>query len=322
MRFEGLDLNLLVALDALFRERSLTAAARSIHLSQPAMSAAVTRLRLYFGDDLFVMRGRELALTPLSISLQEPVQDILRRVKLTLRPQATFEPATASRSFRIIMSDYISIVFFERIVRKLEILAPKVTFEMLPFDDDPDRLLREGSVDFLIFPDVYLGNEHPKVPLFEEELVCVACATNEQANEDMSFAEYMAFGHVAARFGRSRKPSIEEWLLLKYGVTRRVEVATQSFAVLPSMVVGTRRVATMHRRLAEHYARSMPLKILPLPLPLPNFSEGLQWPTLADRDPASVWMRNVIKEEAEVESIIASEPQKPLAQSSAMCKEK
>ncbi len=302
MRFEGLDLNLLVALDALYRERNLTAAARSIHLSQPAMSAAIARLRLYFHDDLFVMQGRELVLTPLSLSLLEPVQDILRRVKLTLTPQAPFDAANSKRTFRVIISDFLSIVFFSKIVRKAETLAPQVRFELLPFDDDPDQLLRKGSVDFLLFPDVYLGDDHPKTALFEEQLVCVACASNTEVGEQMSFADYMGLGHVAVRFGRSRKPSIEEWLLLKYGVNRRVEVAAQSFSVLPSLIVGTRRIATMHRRLAEHYGQSMPLKILPLPLPLPGFTESLQWPSLADRDPASIWMRNLIKSEADRES--------------------
>jgi LysR family nod box-dependent transcriptional activator len=101
-----------------------------------------------------------------------------------------------------------------------------------------------------------------------------------------------------AQFGRTRKPSIEEWLLLEHGIKRRIEVTVQSFSLIPQLLLGTDRIATMHRRLARHFARTMPLRIVDMPVPLPAFTEALKWPALHNSDPASIWLRGSILEEA------------------------
>lgn len=177
-------------------------------------------------------------------------------------------------------------------------VAPRITFELIPFDDQPDEPLRRGEVDFLIFPEIYMSDAHPRIRLFEETLVCVACRDNKEWINNQNFSRYMSAGHVAAQFGRTRKPSIEEWLLLQHGLKRRIEVAVQSFSMIPYLVMGSQRIATMHARLAQYFARSMPLTISPLPMPLPKVIEALQWPALHHKDPASIWLRNLIQAEA------------------------
>jgi len=132
-------------------------------------------------------------------------------------------------------------------------------------------------------------------------LVCVACRSNREIKGSLDFLQYMAMGHAAAQFGKSRKSAIEEWLLLQHGLKRRIEVAAQAFATIPHLVLGTNLLATMHSRLAHHFARTLPLRILPLPLPLPSFTEALQWSPANDTDPANVWMRNRILEQARTE---------------------
>jgi LysR family nod box-dependent transcriptional activator len=298
MRFNGLDLNLLVALDALLIERNLTAAARNINLSQPAMSAAVARLRTYFRDDLFIMRGRELVPTPLAESLAAPTRDALLHIQLSITTRNTFDPAKSDRRFRVILSDFMTIVFFRKIVERVAREAPGVTFELLPFDDQPDEPVRRGEIDFLIFPEMFMSPAHPKARLFDEPLVCVGCRSNRQLSSKMTFEKYMSMGHVMAQFGRTRKPSIEQWLLLEHGIKRRIEVAVQNFSMIPQLLVGTERIATMHRRLARHFAKAMPLRIVELPMPLPAFTEAIQWPALHNSDPASIWLREIVLEEA------------------------
>lgn len=298
MRFNGLDLNLLVALDALLTERNLTAAARNINLSQPAMSAAVARLRGYFKDDLFIMRGRELVPTPLAESLAGPTRDALLHIQLTIASRETFDPAKSDRRFRIVLSDFMTIVFFRRIVERVARIAPGVTFELLPFDDQPDEPVKRGDIDFLIFPEIFMPPAHPKARLFDETLVCVGCRSNRQLSGKLTFDKYMSMGHVMAQFGKTRKPSIEEWLLLEHGLKRRIEVAVQSFSMIPQVLLGTGRIATMHARLARHFAKIMPLRIVELPLPLPPIAEAIQWPALHNGDPASIWLRGIVLEEA------------------------
>ena len=268
MRFNGLDLNLLVALDALLSERNLTAAARRINLSQPAMSAAIGRLRAYFKDDIFIMNGRKIVLTPLGEALAAPTRDILLRVKQAVATRDRFDPAASVRKFRIVISDFMAIIFFSRLLMRVGRVAPGVTFELVPFGDRPDELLRLGEIDFLIFPEIFLSRDFPYVPLFEEDLVCVVCQSNRDIGETLSFGQYMSMGHVAAQFGPTRKPSIEEWHLLEHGIRRRIDVAVHSFAQIPYMVVNSNRIATMHARLARHFAEILPLRILPLPFSL------------------------------------------------------
>ncbi|WP_028351285.1 transcriptional regulator NodD1 [Bradyrhizobium murdochi] len=298
MRFKGLDLNLLVALDALMTERNLTAAARSINLSQPAMSAAVARLRAYFRDELFTMSGRELVPTPRAKRLAGPIRETLVHIQLSIISRDTFNPAESDRRFRILLSDFMTVVFFRRILDRVAQEAPAVRFEFLPFIEEPDELLRRGEVDFLVLPELFMSSAHPKATLFEETLVCVGCRTNKQLSRQLTFDKYISMGHVAAKFGQALRPNIEEWFLLEHGLKRRIEVAVQGFTMIPPMLSGTERIATMPSRLAQHFAKTMPLRIVETPLPLPAFTEAIQWPALHNTDPASIWMRRIMLQEA------------------------
>ncbi|WEX91464.1 LysR family transcriptional regulator (plasmid) [Sinorhizobium garamanticum] len=298
MRFKGLDLNLLVALDALMNKRSVTAAARSINLSQPAMSAAIARLRTYFGDELFKMQGRELIPTPRAEALAPTVRDALLHIQFSIISWDMFNPAQSKRRFRVILSDFMTLVFFERVVERVAREAPAVTFELLPLDGDPDELLLRGDIDFLILPDSFMPNAHPKAKLFDETLVCVGCPTNEKLSGQLCLEGFMSIGQVATKLGRSLMPSVEERLLLEYGFKRRVEVVVPGFSLIPPVLSGTNRIATMPLRLVKHFERMIPLQIIELPLPLPTFTQALQWPALHNRDQASIWLREILLQEA------------------------
>ncbi|MCC8959817.1 LysR family transcriptional regulator [Bradyrhizobium sp. Pear77] len=297
MRFKGLDLNLLVALDALMNERNLTAAARSINLSQPAMSAAVARLRGYFHDEIFMMRGRELVPTPRAEGLAAPTREALLRIELSIMSR-DFNPAQSDRRFRICLSDFATLVFFRNIVERVAREAPAVRFELLPVADEPDEHLRRGEVDFLIIPDLFMSSAYPRATLFDDTLVCVGCSTNKRLSRKLTFERYMSMGHVAVKYGRTRQPSIEEWFLLEHGLKRRNEVIVQSLSMIPTVLLGTDRIGTMPARLAEHFAKAMPLRIVKCPLPIPTFTEAIQWPALHTSDPTSTWMREMLLQEA------------------------
>ncbi|WP_018097473.1 transcriptional regulator NodD2 [Sinorhizobium meliloti] len=309
MRFKGLDLNLLVALDALMSERNLTAAARRINLSQPAMSAAVARLRSYFRDELFAMAGREFIPTPRAEGLAPAVREALLQIQHSIVSWEAFKPADSNRRFKIVLSDYVTLVFFEKIVARAAREAPGVSFDCLPVADDFEELLRRGEIDFLIMPEAFMSL-HPHAALFEDIFVCVGCRTNEQLSEPLTFERYMSMGHVAVKFGNTRKPSFEEWYLLEHGFKKRVEVAVQGFSMIPPMLLGTERIGTIPLRLAQHFAKTIPLQIVELPLPLPPFIEAIQWPAPHDSDPASLWLREMLVEEAS--RMVSPRAQEPL----------
>lgn len=299
MRFQGLDLNLLVALDELLRERNLTAAASRLNLSQPAMSAALARLRAYFGDELFRVQARSMVPTPLAESLATPTRDALMQIKAMLARRDAFDPATSHRCFRVALSDYAMLILFTSVVARIAAEAPNITFDFAPFDDTPDELIRRSEVDFLIFPGIFLSQTFPQARLFEDRLVAIVWEGNRMVGTTLSSHQYMSMGHVASQFGRSQKPSIEDWLMLEHGVKRRIEVAVQSFAMVPHLLVETNRVGTMCKRHADQVAKTLPVRVLDLPIPLPSFTEVIQWSPVHNGDPAAEWVRSIILDEAE-----------------------
>lgn len=302
MRFNGLDLNLLVAFDALMTEPNLTAAARRINLSQPAMSAAVARLRTYFHDELFTMMGRKLVPTPRAEALAAPVREALSHIQLSIiSPDISpggFKPAQSNRRFRIILSDFMMTVFLRKIVDRAAQEAPAVSFELLPPEEDPDQLLRRGEIDFLVCPELFMSHTHPKMPLFDERFVYVGCPKNKQLAEPLTLERYLSIGQVTARFGRTIRPSFAEWLLLEHDLRIRVEVAVPGFSLIPPLILGTDRIATMPSRMFKHFKNTMPLRTIQAPLPDFAFTESVQWPALHNADPASIWMRNIFAQEA------------------------
>jgi LysR family transcriptional regulator, nod-box dependent transcriptional activator len=294
VRFEGLDLNLLVAFNVLMSERNVTAAARRLNLSQSAMSAAIGRLRGFFNDELFLMVGRRLMPTPLALSLELPTRNVLSQIRANLIARPDFDPSRSTRRFRMIVSDYASTVLINEVLRHVYSQAPRVTFELIPFDDRVDEPLRQGEVDFLIFPEPSLSDEHPKVHLFTDTFCCVASADNAMVGKRLSVKQYLEAGHVTALFGPGRRLSYEERALRQLGFDRRIEVVVQNFIMMAIMVVGTERIATLHRRLAEKFVELLPLRLLAMPITIPEIREFLQWPTLLDGDPAIAWLREVI----------------------------
>ncbi|WOS67174.1 MULTISPECIES: LysR family transcriptional regulator [Sinorhizobium] len=298
MRFKGLDLNLLVALDALMTERNLTAAARRINLSQSAMSAAVARLRSYFRDELFTMAGREFIPTPRAEGLASAVREALLQIQLSIVSWEAFKPADSNRRFEIVLSDYVTLVFFERIVERAAREAPGVSFDCRPPADDNEELLRRGDVDLLILPEMLMSSTNPRARLFDDVHVCVSCRSNRQLSEPLTFERYMSMGHVAVKFGNSRRPGLADWYLLEHGLKRRTDVVVQGFSMIPPMLLGTERIGTMPLRLAQLFAKTIPLQIVELPLPLAPFTEAAQWSELHDSDPASLWLREMLAEEA------------------------
>jgi len=299
MRFNRLDLNLLVVLDALLGEQNITRAGEKVYLSQPATSGALARLREFFGDDLLVQVGRKMVLTPLGESLVKPVRSILLQVQATIERRPEFDPAQSDRKFIFVMSDYTATVLMPNVVRAASQVAPGVSFELLAPTDAPIEELDHGNADFILLPRNFLSTQHPSCPVFEEDFVCVCCRDNPLVGEALSLEQYLAMGHVMVRFGTRRQPSVDTWLTDRLGIERRAEVVITNFSAVPQYVLGTRRLATMHRRLATLWASYLPLRILPAPLEIPSMGWGLQWHQYRDLDPGTAWMRELIQTTAQ-----------------------
>jgi LysR family transcriptional regulator, nod-box dependent transcriptional activator len=294
MRFDRLDLNLLVALDALVEDRSVSGAARRLHLSQPAVTGALQRLREFFGDELLVQHGRRMLLTPKAEELIAPVRRALLQIRSEITRPTDFDPMTMHRHFVIVASDYAFNILVAQVIRLAADQAPGVTFEII----NPDRLatdrLERAEVDVLITVTPFVVTGHPHALLFEDEEVVISCpkANHGQIDEDAFFAA----GHVISMFGKERHPSVVDNFLAGYSRQRRIEVRVPSFSELPTAVVGTRRLAILHRRFAEHLSAFYPLIIHPAPLSLPRIHEVAQWHSLRNKDAGVRWLVRLLED--------------------------
>lgn len=296
MDFGGLDLNLLVALDALFAERSVSRAGERLHLSQSATSGALARLREAFHDPLLVQVGRKMTLTPLAEALVEPVRDFLIQADSIVNNSPTFKPATSTRKFRLLMSDYAQTVVMTEALPRLQQLAPGATIEMIPIVGGSADEIERGEIDLALGPSRYLIVGHPSERLYEDEFVCIGWSGNRQLDRDLSLSTYLKLGHVVVRFGKQRElPTFDEWFTQQLAQDRKIEVVTTAFNLVPQLIIGTSRIATVHRRLALFYQRFLPLRIVAPPLKIPKFEQFMQWHRSRDRDPGSIWLRSVLK---------------------------
>ncbi|CDF83718.1 Nodulation protein D 1 [Pseudomonas knackmussii B13] len=294
MRFHHLDLNLLVALDVLLEEQNITRAAERLHMTQSATSGVLGRLRTFFEDELLVQVGRKMQPTPYALELAKPVREVLLTIRSSITAKPVFDPASSKRHFRLITSDYLISVLFAQVIQRIHQEAPHITFEMLSPGDNSAELLMRGEIDLMIVPERYIIEGHPAQLLFEEEHVCVVWRDNALVGDSLTLEQYMQMGHISVGFGRNRHLSIEDWFMSQYGFNRRLEVITNDFNTLPQLLVGTQRVATMHRRLAELYAQYLPLRMLPPPVQIPVMREYMLWHRSMDGDPMHRWLRERI----------------------------
>ena len=290
MRFGRLDLNLLVALDALLTEKSVSLAADRLCLSQSATSSALGRLREYFGDELLMVKGRHMILTARAEELIEPVRAVLEQIRSTIAIAPAFDPATADRQVRIMASDYTTQVLLAEALAQLEHDAPNMRFEIQPMNTNPIEAVERGYIDLLVTIDFAVSADHPSHVLFEDDYVVVGDAQNPAMQGEMTRERYFELGHVTARFGRAQMPAFDEWFTRRQKQQRRIEVVAPTFLSLPGLVLGTRRIVTMHRRLAEQVVQTFPLVMRELPFAIPPIREVVQWHLTNSNDKALRWV--------------------------------
>lgn len=296
MRYQRLDLNLLIALRALLAERNVTRAGQAMHVSQSAMSGMLARLREYFGDALIVPVGRRMELTPLAESLAERINDLMLQLDATLTARPQFDPASSTRQFSIIAADYVIEVLMVAVLRTLHRVAPRLTIEFRQPSALAGQALDNGEVDLLISPVPNPESRNPSALLFEDTFHAVVDRGNPEVGDSLTLEQYLRCPHVL--FENQGRALFESWFALEHGVPPGVQVVVNTFAMLPRMVVGTSRVATMHTRMARQVADSAALRLVRLDFETPRFAERLHWHAYRDDDPGSRWLRERIIEQA------------------------
>lgn len=296
MRFKRLDLNLLVVLDALLRERSVTRAARELNLSQPAMSAALARLREYFNDDILVAQGKRMVPTARAQNLAPMVARALTDIETLIVESALFDPSTSERCFRICASDYVTVVLLQPLLAEIEKTAPGISIEISPPSRAALPRLERAEIDFLLTPEQFAAQEHPRQLLFEEQHVVVGCRKNPVFRKPLTEERFFAHGQVIMALGHTQ--SFAEREMGELNRRRRIEVSCDSFLAVPWMLPNTRRLAVMHERLARIMVKQLPLAIAPLPFALPAMREIVQYHAARTRDGGIQWLLQGILRQA------------------------
>ena len=294
MRFKGLDLNLIVALDALLEERSVSAAAYRMNLTQPALSAALSRLRRFFGDELLIPVGRRMIPTPFAEELRSLTKQLMHDASLFVSTSSTFDAATSKRRFGIGTSDYIITILIAPVLAYLEELAPGVQLDVFPTGPEINERLDRGEIDVVIGPETFLRSGGPSETLFDDDHIVVGWSGNPAMDTPLTLDRFLELGHIAVRIGMDRELTFAERHLEMFANRRRIEVTTTAFSSTPRLLVGTNRIAVLQKRLATALVDTMPLKVQPLPFEMPPLRELIQYHPTRSGDAGIRWLINTL----------------------------
>ena len=275
MHLESLDLNLLVAIDALLRRRSVTAAAEELHITQSALSSALKRARRHFEDELFYYDGQRMVPTSFGAELEKRIPDMVANLRSLSRMRPTKDLASLNRHFTIIASDYVAAVFVSALTKRLAKIAPHVSLSIMPYTREAIRQFQRGVLDFLIGPDFALEPQYSAEPLFKDRFKCVLWRDNPVLRRGFTAEDLYRSPMVVTNFFlEDGKSHFERWLE-QQAQEIRVAASLPSFLVLPHYVAGTTNIATIHERLVPHFAAFPELTFIDPPVDVPAIQEHL-----------------------------------------------
>jgi len=302
MDIRNVDLNLLVALDALLAERSVSRAAVRLHLSQPAASALLARLRELFGDPLLLRSARGMLPTPRALELLGPVRQALDEIDAIIQPRAAFDPANAVQTFTLSASDYVEYALLPTLVDYLERQAPGVRLAVRPLDlQTVAKQMESGEVDLCITGLQNAPAGLHQQPLYTERMVSVVRRKHPDVGARLTLEKFCSLEHILVSVRGSGFSARIDEALSKLGRKRRARLAVPHFLLVPEIVARSDMISALPERLAQGYANK--LRILEPPLKVEGFTVGQIWHERNQREPAQLWLRQVLLE-------LAKEPPK------------
>ncbi|ABQ30376.1 MULTISPECIES: LysR substrate-binding domain-containing protein [Acidiphilium] len=298
---DTVDIYLLRVLHTLLVEGSVTRTAVRLNQSQPAISAALRRLRDITGDPLLVRAKSGMVPTERGLALLEPVTNALHEISRIAIARDAFDPKHSIRSFRIGSPDYLNILFVPSLVERFRAAAPHARLELHPLTSDADyeESLASGTFDLV------LGNwpEPPKRlqrrTLFSDEVVCLLAADHPlaqrfRAGGTISEADYLTAAHLAPTpYSPTQRGPIESHLT-RARLKRNVQILVPYFSLAPPLLLKTDLIFTTTRRFAEFHARHLPLAVVPSPIDFPAVEYYLLWHPRGHLSDEVQWLINLV----------------------------
>jgi LysR family transcriptional activator of mexEF-oprN operon len=289
-----LDLNLLVAFDALLTERSVTRAGIRIGLGQSAMSHNLARLRTLFGDELLTRSAEGMRPTPRAMALADSVRLTLAQIQSTVLQSEAFEPATADRVFRIGLADSIEVAVIPGLIERLQASAPGVSLRLR--STNRMSILEEldtGTLDLGIGVFSQGQTHHKRRQLYTESFLCLFSPEQLDLTPPISLQDYLRWPHVLTSLADDARGAVDE-ALAKSKLKRSIVMTTPGFLAVPFVVRRARVITTMPSRLARYFSEAFGLVTSPVPIDLPSFTISLLWHESFDHDPGHRWLRQAV----------------------------
>ncbi|WP_137166317.1 LysR family transcriptional regulator [Salinimonas lutimaris] len=310
MNIAKVDLNLLVYLDVLLREGSVTRAANQLSITQPAMSNGLKRLRDLFKDPLLVRTSDGMTPTKRALELQPVIRDVLSRLESSIQPETDFDPATSKRTFRIMTSDYAESTLLLGLLSELAIQAPNITLDLITPSDVTFHDVEQGKVDMAInrFEELPLSF-HQKV-IWYDTFSCVLSAENPMAAGQFDLDSYLSASHVwVSKTGFGVGVGIDPnevqklgWVdaeLTKLGKQRDIRVFTRHYHAALQIAKTQNLIATLPTKAARLFIDDPQVVLKAPPFDIPPIALKMAWSALLHHDAGHIWLRRLISDVAE-----------------------
>jgi DNA-binding transcriptional LysR family regulator len=303
-----IDLNLLVYLDALLRERNVTQAANQLNLSQPAMSNGLRRLRELFDDPLLVRTSEGMTPTERALELEPIVREVLTSIDKAVQPRSEFEPAEAQRVFRIMASDYAEATLFPSVLAKLRESAPGITLDIMTPSDVSFLDVERGKVDMVINRFDSMPQSFHQIHLWNDTFTCVLNA-NHPLLDEFTLDNYLASDHVwVSKTGMGVGVGVNPddvqrlgWVdaaLDRIGKKRQIRVFTRHYQAAMTLAEQNDLIVTLPTRAAQLKRDNPRVVLREPPLDIPPLELKMAWSPLLQHNPANRWLRKLITDTA------------------------
>lgn len=294
MALNRLDLNLLHVFDTIYREGSLTRAAKSLHLTQPAVSHSLSRLRDHFDDPLFTRQGNQMVPTPLARRFLESMRPGLTQIQGAVNQFHAFDPATQRKTYSLGLRDILESTFLPRLMTRLDAYPELEIVSQRIARRDMETQLAAGKLDFAVDVLLPVSNQTSHELLRRDRLVVLAREGHPLATESLDMEGYLSAKHVLVS-SRTEGPGIEDFELSRLGVQRSIRLRCQHYYAACRVVEETDLLLTMPEAYARIIAERANIRIMDPPADLPSIDVHLYWHKAYEREPALIWFREQLK---------------------------
>lgn len=295
----SLDLNLLLVLDAMMRAGSVSKAAEEVGLTQPSMSNALTRLRTFFGDPLFVRSDGAMRPTPLALQMAQPVQEALEQIRRAIEDKRHFDPQTSGRRFSICMNEMGQRVFMPKIVARFSEIAPGIDLETVEMtSQQAQAALPNAEVDLVIGYFSDFGPNFFRQRVTSGHYVAVARKGHPQVDGTLTLAAYLNASHISYVPPLGSHAALDVLLaqeFMKHGMRRRVALRVAHSLGIPKIIASSDLIMTVPSVLAQAFAETAEMQVLDLPFDIPRIEIYQYWHARYHHDPANQWLRAQFK---------------------------